>query len=111
MDEVLKHPDYYSTVFRPGEKVSVEELEQWKQTMSDPNTYADEMTMIGMANAFHLRLVIFRAGDLLHVIYPRDGNVQRTAFLVNVGTHYKALVTRLELENARNNSERLSKNP
>ena len=109
LEEVLKHSDYYSTVLKPGEKVSVEELEQWKQTMSDPNTYADEMTMIGMANAYHLQLVIFRAGDLLHVIYPRDGDVENTAFLVNVGTHYKALVTQPELENARRNSERFAK--
>jgi hypothetical protein len=109
--EVLKHSAYYVTVLKPGEKVSNEELKRWRETMSDSNTYGDEMAMIAMSNAYHLRLVIFRAGDMLHVIQPRDGDVQHTAFLVNVGTHYKALVTRPELEEARRNSERLSKDP
>ena len=77
--------------------------------MLDPNTYADEVATIAMANEYHLRLVIFRAGDLLHVINPRDGDVRHTAFLVNVGTHYKALVTRPELAEAHRNSERLAK--
>lgn len=78
--------------------------------MTDPNTYADEMANIAVADRYHIQLVIFRAGELLTVINPRNGYVEHTAFLVNVGTHYKALVAHHELEEARRNSERLNKN-
>ncbi|CAF2913327.1 unnamed protein product [Rotaria sp. Silwood2] len=77
--------------------------------MADPNTYGDEMANMAIADRYHIQLVIFRAGELLTVVNPRDGYVKHTAFLVNVGTHYKALVPRYELEEARRNSERLSK--
>ncbi|CAF3938014.1 unnamed protein product, partial [Rotaria sordida] len=98
-----------STVLRPGDKVSEKELINWAQTMDDPTTYGDEMANIAVADRYHIQLVIFRAGELLTVVNPRDGHVEHTAFLVNVGTHYKALVSWYELEEARRNSERLQK--
>jgi len=79
------------------------------KAMHDPNTYGDEMANMAVADRYHIQLVIFRAGELLTVVNPRDGLVERTAFLVNVGTHYKALVSKNELDQARRNSERLCK--
>ncbi|CAF3079850.1 unnamed protein product [Rotaria sp. Silwood2] len=107
--QVLNDIPYYSTVLRPGEKVSEKELKDWVNSMADPNTYGDEMANIAVADRYHIQLVIFRAGELLTVVNPCDGYVKHTAFLINVGTHYKALVPRCELEEARRNSERLSK--
>ncbi|CAF3313266.1 unnamed protein product [Rotaria sp. Silwood2] len=107
--QVLNDIPYYSTVLRPGEKVSEKELKDWVNSMADPNTYGDEMANIAVADRYHIQLIIFRAGELLTVVNPRDGYVKHTAFLINVGTHYKALVPRCELEEARRNSERLSK--
>ncbi|CAF1639010.1 unnamed protein product [Rotaria magnacalcarata] len=109
IEQVLNNIDYYSTVLRPGEKVSEEELKDWAKSMADPNTYGDEMANMAIAQKYHIQLVIFRAGELLTVVNPRDGYVEHTAFLVNVGTHYKALVSGHELEAARRNSECLSK--
>ncbi len=109
VQQVLNDISYYSTVLRPGDKVSMKELEDWAQAMNDQNTYADEMANIAVSDRYHIQLVIFRAGELLTVISPRDGFVERTAFLVNVGTHYKALVSWDELDQARRNSERLCK--
>ncbi|CAF3479236.1 unnamed protein product, partial [Rotaria sp. Silwood2] len=109
IEQVLRDIDYYSTVLRPGEKVSKKELKDWATSMADPNTYGDEMANMAIADRYHIQLVIFRAGELLTVVNPRDGYVKHTAFLVNVGTHYKALVPRCQLEEARSNSERLSK--
>jgi hypothetical protein len=109
VEQVLNDISYYSTVLIPGEKVSEEEIKNWAATMADPNTYGDEMANMAVADRYHIQLVIFRAGELLSVVNPRDGDVKHTAFLVNVGTHYKALVTRYELEEAHNNSERLLK--
>ncbi|CAF3982817.1 unnamed protein product [Rotaria magnacalcarata] len=106
---VLNDISYYSTVLRPGEKVSEQELKNWAYSMADSNTYGDEMANIAVADLYHIQLVIFRAGELLTVVNPRDGHVEHTAFLVNVGTHYKALVTVYELDEARRNSERISK--
>ncbi|CAF3666654.1 unnamed protein product [Rotaria sordida] len=107
--QVLSDIPYYSTVLRPGDKVSEKELINWAQTMDDPTTYGDEMANIAVADRYRIQLVIFRAGELITVVNPRDGHVKHTAFLVNVGTHYKALVTWYELEEARRNSERLQK--
>lgn len=107
IEYVLKNKSYYSTVLRPGEKVTDEELQHWAATMHDPYTYADELTNIAIADHWHIQLVIFRAGELLNVINPRDGVVQHTAFLVNVGTHYKALVPWGDVPLACQNSERL----
>ncbi|CAF1199153.1 unnamed protein product [Rotaria sp. Silwood1] len=109
IEQVLNNIDYYSTVLRPGEKVSEKELKDWTNSMADPNTYGDEMANMAIVDRYHIQLVIFRAGELLTVVNPRDGYVKHTAFLVNVGTHYKALVPGYELEEARRNSERLSK--
>ncbi|CAF1591277.1 unnamed protein product [Rotaria sp. Silwood1] len=109
IQQVLNNIDYYSTVLRPGEKVSEKELKDWANSMADPNTYGDEMANMAIVDKYHIQLVIFRAGELLTVVNPRDGYVEHTAFLVNVGTHYKALVPGYELEEARRNSERLSK--
>jgi len=109
IQQVLSDRSYYSTVLRPGDKVSSKELDDWVQAMDNPNTYGDEMANIAVADRYHIQLVIFRAGELLTVVNPRDGLVERTAFLVNVGTHYKALVSKSELDQARKNSERLSK--
>ncbi|CAM2727478.1 unnamed protein product [Rotaria socialis] len=106
---VLNDISYYSTVLRPGEKVSEQELKTWAYLMADSNTYGDEMANMAIADLYHIQLVIFRAGELLTVVNPRDGHVEHTAFLVNVGTHYKALLTVHELDEARRNSERLSK--
>lgn len=107
--QVLGDASYYSTVLRPGDRVSEKELQDWVRAMNDPNTYGDEMANIAIADRLHIQLVIFRAGELLTVVNPRDGLVKHTAFLVNVGTHYKALVPRNELDQARQNSERLCK--
>jgi hypothetical protein len=107
--QVLNDTSYYSTVLRPGDKVDKKELEDWAQAMYDPNTYGDEMANIAVADRYHTQLVIFRAGELLTVVNPRDELVEQTAFLVNVGTHYKALVSKNELDQARKNSERLCK--
>ncbi len=107
--QVLGDTSYYSTVIRPGDRVSEKELQDWVRAMDDPNTYGDEMANIAVADRFHIQLVIFRAGELLTVVNPRDGLVKHTAFLVNVGTHYKALVPRNQLDQARRNSERLCK--
>ncbi|CAF1466882.1 unnamed protein product [Rotaria sordida] len=109
IEQVLSDIDYYSTVSRPGEKVSENELRDWAKSMADPNTYGDEMANMAIADRYHIQLVIFRAGELLTVVDPRDGNVEHRVFLVNVGTHYKALLPRSELEMARKNSEHLSK--
>ncbi|CAF0855089.1 unnamed protein product [Adineta steineri] len=109
IQQVLDDQSYYSTVLRPGERVSETELKNWADSMRDPNTYGDEMANIAVADHYHIQLVIFRAGELLTVVNPRDGCVEYTAFLVNVGTHYKALVPRCELDEARKNSERLNK--
>jgi hypothetical protein len=109
VQHVLSDTSYYSTVLRPGYRVSEKELEDWAQAMDDPNTYGDEMANIAVADKYHIQLVIFRAGELLNVVNPRDGYVEHTAFLVNVGTHYKALVPLCELDQARGNSERLCK--
>ncbi|CAF1428808.1 unnamed protein product [Rotaria sordida] len=109
IEQVLSDIDYYSTVSRPGEKVSENELRDWAKSMADPNTYGDEMANMAIADRYRIQLVIFRAGELLTVVDPRDGNVEHRACLVNVGTHYKALLPRSELEMARKNSERLSK--
>jgi hypothetical protein len=109
IQQVLNNTSYYSTVLRPGDKVNKKELEDLVQAMDDPNTYGDEMANIAVADRYHIQLVIFRAGELLTVVNPRDGLVKHTAFLVNVGTHYKALVSRNELDQARKNSERLCK--
>ncbi len=109
IQQVLSNISYYSTVLRPGDKVSEKEMNDWVQAMYDPNTYGDEMANIAVADRYHIQLVIFRAGELLTVVNPRDGLVEHTAFLVNVGTHYKALVPRNELDQARKNSERLCK--
>lgn len=109
IQQVLSDRSYYSTVLRPGDKVSSKELDDWVQAMDNANTYGDEMANIAVADRYHIQLVIFRAGELLTVVNPRDGLVERTAFLVNVGTHYKALVSKSELDQARKNSERLHK--
>ncbi|CAF4740042.1 unnamed protein product, partial [Rotaria sp. Silwood2] len=109
IEQALNNIDYYSTVLRPDEKVSEKELKDWAKSMADPNTCGDEMANMALADKYHIQLVIFRAGELLTVVNPRDGYVKHTAFLVNVGTHYKALVSRYESEEARKNSERLSK--
>jgi len=109
IQQVWNDTPYYSTVLRPGDKVTEQELKDWADSMVDANTYGDEMANIAVADRYHIQLVIFRAGELLTVVNPRDGRVKCTAFLVNVGTHYKALVPRHELENARSNSERLCK--
>ena len=108
-EHVLNDIPYYSTVLKPGEKASKKELEDWVCSMIDPNTYGDEMANMAVADSYHIQLVIFRAGELLTVVNPRDGYVKYTAFLVNVGTHYKALVPYHELEQARRKSERLQK--
>ncbi|CAF1547247.1 unnamed protein product, partial [Adineta steineri] len=100
IQQVLDDQSYYSTVLRPGERVSETELKNWADSMRDPNTYGDEMANIAVSDHYHIQLVIFRAGELLTVVNPRDGCVEYTAFLVNVGTHYKALVPRCELEEA-----------
>ncbi len=84
-------------------------MNDWVQAMYDPNTYGDEMANIAVADRYQIQLVIFRAEELLTVVNPRDGLVKRTPFLVNVGTHYKALVSWYELDQARRNSERLRK--
>lgn len=107
--QVLDDISYYSTVLRPGQTVTEKELNNWAEAMKDPYTYGDEMANIAIADAYHIQLVIFRAGELLTVVNPRDGRVHHTAFLVNVGTHYKALVPKHQLEQARQNSERLCK--
>jgi hypothetical protein len=109
IQQVLSDRSYYSTVLRPGDKVSSKELDDWVQAMDNANTYGDEMANIAVADRYHIQLVIFRAGELLTVVNPRDGLIERTAFLVNVGTHYKALVSKSELDQARKNSERLHK--
>ena len=109
IQQVLNDISYYSTVLRPGDTVSRNELEDWAKAMYDLNTYGDEMANIAVADRYHIQLVIFRAAELLTVVNPRDGYVKHTAFLVNVGTHYKALVSLCELDEARNNSERLCK--
>lgn len=110
-EEIIKHvldnQSYYSTVLRPGETATDNELRLWTESMRDPYAYADELANIALADRYHIQLIIFRAGELLSVINPRDGIVKHQAFLVNVGTHYKALVTKQELEQARLNSERL----
>ena len=108
IQQVLTDKPYYSTVLRPGDKVSDEELIDWAETMGDPYTYGDELANIAVVDHFHVQLVIFRAGELLTVINPRDGYVKHIAFLVNVGTHYKALVPFSELPQAIQNSERLN---
>lgn len=107
IEQVLSDTSYYSTVLRPGDTVTKNELEDWKRSMDDPNTYGDELANRAVVDRYHIRLVIFRAGELLIVVSPRDGQVEYTAFLVNVGTHYKALVPKNELDEARQNSERL----
>ncbi|CAF0806332.1 unnamed protein product [Adineta ricciae] len=109
IQQVLQNVLYYSTVLRPGETASEKEIEAWATSMADPYTYADELANIALADRYHVQLVIFRAGELLTVINPRDEHVECTAFLVNVGTHYKALVSRNELDDAQRNSERLHK--
>ena len=96
-------------MLRPGDKVTENELNRWIQAMDDPNTYADELANIAIADRHHIQLVIFRAGELLTVVNPRDGQVEHTAFLVNVGTHYKALVPKHQFDQARRHSERLCK--
>ena len=108
IEQVMKYKAYYGTVLHPGSKASEEELWAWAKSMRDLNTYADELANIAMADCYHVQLAIFRAGELFTVINPRDGHVTRTAFLINVGTHYKALVTRTELREAQQNSERLN---
>ncbi|CAF5181492.1 unnamed protein product, partial [Rotaria magnacalcarata] len=35
IEQVLNNIDYYSTVLRPGEKVSEEELKDWAKSMAD----------------------------------------------------------------------------
>ncbi|CAF3840599.1 unnamed protein product [Rotaria sp. Silwood1] len=107
--QVLSNGSYYSTVLRPGDQVNEKELIDWAQTMDDSNTYGDEMANIAVADRYHIQLVIFRAGELLTVVNPCDGYIEHTAFLVNVGTHYKTLVSCYELEEARGNSEHLQK--
>lgn len=109
IDQVDKDREYYSTVFRPGDQVNANELDIWIRSMSDLNTYCDELANIAIADHDHIQLVIFRAGEFLTVVNPRDGQVKHTAFLVNVGTHYKALVAKHQLNDARSKSERLSK--
>ncbi|CAF1418781.1 unnamed protein product [Adineta ricciae] len=109
IQQVLQNVLYYSTVLRPGETASEKEIEAWATSMADTYTYADELANIAVADRYHVQLVIFRAGELLTVINPRDEHVECTAFLVNVGTHYKALVSRNELNDAQKNSERLHK--
>ena len=109
IEQVQSDVAYYSTVLRPGERVSDKELEEWCQSMKDPYTYADELANIAIADLSNTQLVILRAGELRTVINPRDGKIERTAFLVNVGTHYKALVPKHQLDEARRNSERLNK--
>lgn len=107
--QVLSNRSYYSTVLRPGDVVTEKELDDWVKSMNDPYTYGDEMANIAIADRYHIQLVIFRAGELLSVTTPRDGLVRHTAFIVNVGTHYKALVPGHQLDQARRNSERLCK--
>ncbi|CAF4616311.1 unnamed protein product, partial [Rotaria sp. Silwood2] len=109
IEQALNNIDYYSTVLRPDEKVSEKELKDWAKSMADPNTCGDEMANMALADKYHIQLVIFRAGELLTVVNPRDRYVKHIAFLVNVGTYYKALVSRYELEEARKHSEHLSK--
>ena len=110
IEHVLKDKRYYSSVLRPGDKVTDEELWKWADAMRDPYTYGDELANIAVADHWHIQLVIFRAGELLSVVNPRDGVVERTAFLVNVGTHYRALVPLPELPQAVQNSTRLNQN-
>ena len=108
IEHVLKDKRYYSTVLRPGDKVTDEELWEWANAMRDPYTYGDELANIAVADRWHIQLVIFRAGELLSVVNPRDGVVKHTAFLMNVGTHYRALVPFAELPQAVQNSARLN---
>lgn len=110
---VIKHVcdnrKYYKTVLRPGETVSDDEFDFWIKSMSDPQTYCDELALRAMADRCKMQLVIFRASELLVVINPRCGLVQTAAFLVNSGYHYKALVPQSEYIKACENSERLNK--
>ena len=108
IEHVLKDKRYYSTVLRPGDKVTDEALWEWADAMRDPYTYGDELANIAVSDRWHIQLVIFRAGELLSVVNPRDGVVKHTAFLVNVGTHYRALVPFVELPQAVLNSARLN---
>ena len=108
VEHVLNDKSYYSTVLRPGDKVTDEELLEWAHAMRDPYTYGDELANIAVSDHWHIQLVIFRAGELLSVINPRDAVVKHSAFLVNVGTHYRALVPLLELPEAVQNSARLN---
>ncbi|CAF3833359.1 unnamed protein product, partial [Rotaria sp. Silwood1] len=71
--QVLSNGSYYSTVLRPGDQVSEKELIDWAQTMDDSNTYGDEMASIAVADRYHIQLVIFRAGELLIVVFTTLG--------------------------------------
>ena len=75
IEHVLKDKPYYSTVLRPGDKVTDEELREWASAMRDPYTYGDELANIAVADRWHIQLVIFRAGELLSVVNPMSSKL------------------------------------